>query len=55
VQINRTYAVQFNSSMGTQAWSQLSNISAKSSVRTIIITDPVPATNQVRFYRAVTP
>ncbi len=54
-QTNRTYAVQFNSIMGTQAWSVLSNITAKSTVRTIVVTDPALSTNQVRFYRAVTP
>jgi hypothetical protein len=54
-QSNLTYSVQFNTNIGLNSWSTLSNISAKPSLRTVTVFDSNPSTNRVRFYRAVTP
>ena len=53
-QSNLTYSIQFSTNLST-FWSELSNIDSLSVPRTIIVTDPNPATNRVRFYRVVTP
>ena len=54
-QSNISYAVQFQSNITTQPWLLLSNVPAQPLVRTVLVTDPNPATNTTRFYRAVTP
>jgi hypothetical protein len=54
-QSNLSYSVQFNTNVGVNSWIGLSNIAAKSLMRTVIVNDLNPATNRVRFYRAVTP
>ncbi|HWN97402.1 MAG TPA: hypothetical protein VNT99_20390, partial [Methylomirabilota bacterium] len=54
-QSNLAYAVQFNTNIGLSSWSVLSNVSAQPLIRTVIVTDPNPPTNRVRFYRAVIP
>ena len=54
-QSNLSYSVQFNTSVTALPWFTLSNVGAQSLVRTVLVSDPNPATNQTRFYRAVTP
>jgi hypothetical protein len=54
-QSNLSYSVQFNTNIAVNSWIGLSNISAQSLMRTVIVNDLNPATNRVRFYRAVTP
>ena len=54
-QSNLTYSVQFNTNLALNVWSNLSNISAQSLQRTVIVSESAAPTNGVRFYRAVTP
>jgi hypothetical protein len=54
-QSNISYSVQFQTNVAANPWLVLSNVFAQPLVRTAIVTDPNPATNRTRFYRAVTP
>ncbi|HTD65192.1 MAG TPA: Ig-like domain-containing protein, partial [Candidatus Limnocylindria bacterium] len=54
-QSNLPYSVQFNTNLATAPWLMLSNVVGQSQVRTVLVSDPNPATNRTRFYRAVTP
>ncbi len=54
-QSNVSYAVQFSTNITTAPWITLSNVGAQSLMRTVLVSDPSPATNRTRFYRAVTP
>lgn len=50
---NRTYTVQFSGTLGDGLWSQLVDVTARSSNRVETIFDPAWTSN--RFYRVVTP
>ncbi len=54
-QPNLSYAVQFQTNIAATPWLTLSNVTAQSLIRTVLVADPNPATNVTRFYRAVTP
>ncbi len=51
---NRTYSVLFSESLETPDWEKLADISAESTNRTAIVTDPTGGLAS-RFYRLVTP
>ena len=51
---NKTYSVQFTSALTNAPWVNLSNVVARTTNRTITITQPRVA-NTNRFYRVVTP
>jgi len=51
-QSNVSYTLQFRTNASTSPWFSLGGVSAQSLVRTVIVTDPRPATNAVRVYRA---
>jgi hypothetical protein len=53
-QSNISYSVQFNSNLGYDVWTNLSNISGQSIVRTALVVDTT-FSNDMRFYRVVTP
>ena len=54
-QPNLSYAVQFQTNIAATPWLTLSNVAAQPLIRTVLVSDPNPATNVTRFYRAVTP
>jgi hypothetical protein len=48
-----SYSVQYRTGLGASPWLPLTNITARTTDRTVTVTDPAAATN--RFYRLVTP
>jgi hypothetical protein len=50
---NRTYTLQYTDALGTALWSNLTDVVARATNRTEVITDPDFRTN--RFYRVATP
>jgi hypothetical protein len=54
-QPNLAYRVQYQTNLTALPWLSLSNVAAQSLIRTVLVADPNPVTNQGRYYRAVTP
>lgn len=54
-QANKSYTVRFKNSLADATWTELQDIAAAGTVRTIDVTDVGAAANPQRFYQVVTP